>query len=55
MLHSQPRTRRGRAATLNVLVVAALGYLMLGFSPELAVLVGAAATLGALLERVELP
>ena len=40
---------------LNVLVVAGLGYLVLGFSPELAVLVGVAATLGLLLERVELP
>jgi len=40
---------------LNVLVVATLGYLVLGISPELAILVGAAATLGVLLERVELP
>jgi hypothetical protein len=40
---------------LNVLVVAALGYLVLGLSPELAVLVAVAATLGVLLERVELP
>ena len=40
---------------LNVLVVAGLGYLVLGLTPELAVLVGAAGTLGFLLERVELP
>lgn len=55
MMQSQPRARIGRVAKLNVLVVAGLGYLVLGLSPELAVLVVAAATLGVLLERVEMP
>lgn len=53
MLHS--RVRRGRAVVVNVLVMAGLGYAVLGISPELALLVGVAATLGVLLERVELP
>lgn len=54
-MQTQPRARRGRVAMLNVLVAAGLGYLVLGFSPELAVLVVVAAAFGLLLERVELP
>lgn len=55
MTHSSSRIRRGRIAAVNVLVAGGLGYLVLGFSPDLAVLVLVAATLSILLERVESP
>jgi hypothetical protein len=47
------RSRRGWIAALNTAVVGGLGYLVLGASRELAVLVLVAAMLGILLERVE--
>jgi hypothetical protein len=55
MMHSQSRARRGRIATVNVLVAGGLGYLVLGLTGDLAVLVLAATTLSVLLERVESP
>jgi hypothetical protein len=48
------RSRRGWIAALNTVVVGGLGYLVLGTSRELAVLVLVAAMLGILLERAEL-
>jgi hypothetical protein len=55
MMHPSSRTRRGRAAAVNVLVAGGLGYFVLGLSRDLAVLILAATTLSVLLERVEAP
>jgi hypothetical protein len=48
------RSRRGWVAALNTALVGGLGYLVLGASRELAVLVLLAAGLGILLEWTEL-
>ena len=54
MMHTSLRSRRGWIAAVNTLVVGGLGWLVLGASRELAVLVLVGAMLGILLERVEI-
>jgi hypothetical protein len=55
MLSSHSGTGRRRIAALNVAVSTGLGYLVLGPTPEWAVLILAVATLSFLLVRIEAP
>ena len=55
MTHPSLRSRRGWIAAVNTVVAGGLGYLVLGTSRELIVLVLVAGMLGVLLERVEIP
>jgi len=54
-MHPSLRSRRGWIAAVNTLVAGVLGYLVLGASRELVVLVLVVGMLGILLERVEVP